>query len=152
METPGLPLYDKQCTEFSGLALKYAKERAKREYPIAPKLGDYFLRVDQQEIPEGTESENPDKETLSQLTLLKFGLRHGGHLDSLIALWHDMITETRTSESISQHDWRPHRILVGCFGYRFLFVKILDIEINVFFIGSSNSHVPRAPFIQHHFY
>ena len=36
METPGLLLYDKQCTELSGMTLKYAKERAKREYPIAP--------------------------------------------------------------------------------------------------------------------
>ena len=86
METPGLALFDKQCNELSGMALKYAKERAKREYPIAPKLGDYFLRVDQQTVPEGTTPENPDKETLSQLTLLKFGLQHGGHLDSLIAL------------------------------------------------------------------
>ena len=36
METPGLALFDKQCTELSGMALKYANERAKREYPIAP--------------------------------------------------------------------------------------------------------------------
>ena len=119
METPGLALFDKQCVELTGMALKYAKERAKREYPIAPKLGDYYLLVDQQELPEKTEPDNPDKETLSQLTLLKFGLWHGGHLDSLIALWHDLITETRTSESVSTHDWRPHRILVSCFGSRF---------------------------------
>ena len=37
METPGLPLFDKHCNELTGMALKYAKERAKREYPIAPK-------------------------------------------------------------------------------------------------------------------
>ena len=124
METPGLALFDKQCIELSGMALKYAKERAKREYSIAPKLGDYYLRVDQQKLPDKTEPDNPDKETLSQLTLIKFGLRHGGHLDSLIALWHDLITETRTSESVSTHDWRPHRILVSCFGSGFCLQKI----------------------------
>ena len=124
METPGLALFDKQCIELSGMALKYAKERAKREYPIAPKLGDYYLRVDQQELPDKTEPDTPDKETLSQLTLLKFGLRHGGRLDSLIALWHDLITETRTSEPVSTHDWRPHRILVSCFGSGFCLQKI----------------------------
>ena len=123
METPGLALFNKQCVELSGMALKYAKEKAKREYPIAPKLGDYYLRVDQQELPEKTEPDNPDKATLSQLTLLKFGLRHGGHLDSLIALWHELITETRTSESVSTHDWRPHRILVSCFGSGFCLQK-----------------------------
>ena len=48
METPGLPLYDKNCDEITGMALKYAKERARREYPIAPKLGVYYLRFDRQ--------------------------------------------------------------------------------------------------------
>ena len=31
METPGLPLYYKHCNEPTGMALKYAKERARRE-------------------------------------------------------------------------------------------------------------------------
>ena len=31
METPGLPLHDKYRNELTGMALKYAKERAKRE-------------------------------------------------------------------------------------------------------------------------
>ena len=33
METPGLPLYDKNCDEITGMALKYAKERTRKEYP-----------------------------------------------------------------------------------------------------------------------
>ena len=32
METPELSLFDKNCNELSGMALKYAKERAKREF------------------------------------------------------------------------------------------------------------------------
>ena len=113
METPGLPLYDKYRNELTGMALKYAKERAKREYPIAPKLGDYYLRVGQLEAPQETGTKQPDKETHSQLTLLKTGLIHGGNLDVLIALWHDLVQETKTTEPISQYDWQPHRVLVG---------------------------------------
>ena len=95
------------------MALKYAKERAKREYPIAPKLGDYYLRVGQLEAPQETSTKQPDKETLSQLTLLKTGLIHGGNLDVLVALWHDLVQETKTTEPISQYDWQPHRVLVS---------------------------------------
>ena len=113
METPGLPLYDKYRNELTGMALKYAKERAKREYPITPKLGDYYLRVGQLEAPQETGTKQLDKETHSQLTLLKTGLIHGGNLDVLIALWHDLVQETKTTEPISQYDWQPHRVLVG---------------------------------------
>ena len=113
METPGLPLYDKYRNELTGMALKYAKERAKREYPIAPKLGDYYLRVGQLGAPQESSTNQPDKETLSLLTLLKTGLIHGGNLDVLVALLHDLVQETKTTEPISQYDWQPHRVLVS---------------------------------------
>ena len=95
------------------MPLKYAKERAKREYPVAPKLGEYFLRIGQLEEPGGPPKDLPNKEVLSQLNLIKFGLVNGGHLDTVIALWNDLIRETKTTEAISQYDWRPHRVLVS---------------------------------------
>ena len=61
METPGLPLFDKNCEELSGMALKYVKERARREYPVAPKLEDYYLRLGQQEQAEVAREDNPGK-------------------------------------------------------------------------------------------
>ena len=78
MVTPGLPSYDKYFTALCGMTLlkKYANERAKREYPIAPKLGDYFLSSDQQAQSKGATTENLDKETFSQLMVLKFGPSH----------------------------------------------------------------------------
>ena len=126
METPGLPLYDKHCNELTGMALKYAKDRAKREYPVAPRLGDYYLRVGQLEQPEGASASPPSKEVLSQLNLLKFGLVHGGHLDTVIALWHDLVRETKTIEPISQYDWRPHRVLVSKFSIVSMFRTFLQ--------------------------
>ena len=113
METPGLPLYDKNCDEITGMALKYAKERAKREYLIAPKLGDYYLRVGQLDSTDKAPADVPDKEILSQMNLLRFGLVHSGHLDTLIALWDDLVRETKTIEPIVQHDWRLFQVFVS---------------------------------------
>ena len=31
----------------------------------------------------------------------------------MIALWHDLVKETKTTEPIVQHDWLPHRNLVS---------------------------------------
>ena len=103
----------KNCDEVTGMALKYADKRARREYLIAPKLGDYYLRVGQLDSTNKTPADVPDKEILSQMNLLRFGLVHGGHLDTLIALWDDLVRETKTIEPIAQHDWRPFRIFVS---------------------------------------
>ena len=113
METPGLSLFEKNCEELSGMALKYAKERARREYPVAPKLGDYYLRLGQQEQTEVAGEDNPCKKTFAQLNLLKIGLMHGGQITTMVALWHDLVQKTKASEAIVQHDWRPHRIFVS---------------------------------------
>ena len=134
METPGLPLYDKHCNELTGRALKYAKDRAKREYPVAPRLGDYYLRVGQLEQPEGASASPRSKEVLSQLNLLKFGLVHGGHLDTVIALWHDLVRETKAIEPISQYDWRPHRVLVSKFPIVSMFRTFLQYSTLFFCI------------------
>ena len=150
METPGLPLFDKHCNELTGMALKYAKERAKREYPIAPKLGENFLRIGQLEEPTGTSANSPNKDVLSQLNLIKFGLMHGGHLDTVIALWHDLIQETKTTEAITQYDWRPHRILVS---HLFFVIGpfLFPLYFILFVVGALDSHVPGAVVLLHHF-
>ena len=113
METPGLPLYDKHRNELTGMALKYAKERARREYPVAPKPGEYYLRIGQLENSEETSVNSLSKEILLQLNFVRFGLTHGGHLDSLIDLWHDLVQETKTTDPVAQYDWRPHRVFVS---------------------------------------
>ena len=113
METPGLPLYDKHRNELTGMALKYAIERARREYPVAPKPGEYYLRIGQLQNSEETSVNSLSKEILLQLNLVRFGLTHRGHLDSLIDLWHDLVQETKTTDTVAQYDWRPHRVFVS---------------------------------------
>ena len=68
METLGLPLFDKQCNELTGVSLKYAKDWPWREYPKAAMLGEYFLRIGKLKEPGGTSAGLPKKEVLSQLT------------------------------------------------------------------------------------
>ena len=95
------------------MALNFAKERATREDPFPPKLGDYYQRVGQLEQSDQVPAEVPDKEFSSQLNLLRFGLVHGGHLDYLVTLWGDLVRETKTVEPIAEHDWRPFSIFVS---------------------------------------
>ena len=59
METPGGPLFDKECNELGGMGPIYAKERTKREYLISPKLVYYFLRAEQQDQPDEVNPEVP---------------------------------------------------------------------------------------------
>ena len=89
------------------MALKYPKERTKREYPIAPKLVDCYFRVEQLDQTDKTPADIPDKEILWQLNLLRLGSVHSGHLDTLIALRDDLTRETKPIEPITQHYWRP---------------------------------------------
>ena len=117
METPGLPLFDKNCDELSGMALKYAKDRARWEYPVAPKLVDYTLRLNQQGQTEVAGTDDPIKTILAQLNLLKIGLMHRGQIDTLVALWHDLVKETKTPEPFIQHDKRPCRVFVSIFPF-----------------------------------
>ena len=79
----------------------------------------------------------PDKEILSQMNLLSFGLAHGGHLDTIIALWDDLVRETKTIEPIAQHDWRSFRAFVS---YTFSF----SISFATYLHGIQPYFVPRS--------
>ena len=124
-ETPSLPFYDRHCNELTGRVVKNAKERAKREYPISPKLGDYYMQVGQLIQTDQNPGVVPEKEICSQLNLLQFGLVHGGYLDTIIVQWDDLVRETKTIEPILQHDWRPYQVFVS----RVLFSVLVLISV-----------------------
>ena len=128
METPGLPLYDKYRNELIGMALKYAKERAKQEYPIAPKLGDYYLRVGQLKAPQESSTTPPDRDTLTAHSPQN-RTHPWRQSDVLVALWHDLVQETQITEPISQYDWQPlslgeysffHQLTNSCIIFRII--------------------------------
>ena len=72
----------------------------------------------------------PDKDVLSQLSLLRFGIFHGSLLDTVITLWHDFVQETKTTERIAQYDWWPHRILV-CFCLEFYMMFDFSFDLGL---------------------
>ena len=67
LETPGLPLFDKGERELTAIALDQAREKAMREFPITPTLGECYLFPGQKELPSDTESLDPSSVACSQI-------------------------------------------------------------------------------------
>ena len=83
MGIPGMALYDREEHELRGETLQEAKKEAKDTYPIAPQLDPCRPLVRQESVPDFSAVITPTEKILSQVTVLEFGLRHGGHIDSL---------------------------------------------------------------------
>ena len=77
---------------------------------MAPKLGGFYLRLGQQDQTEVARTDDPSKDVEAQLNRLKIGLMHGGQIDTLVALWHNLFKETKTPEHIIKHNWRPYHV------------------------------------------
>ena len=78
LEIPGLPLYDKNEREITGVALDEAREKAEQTFPITPTLGACHLLPGQRELPKDTEILDPSSVACSQMRLLLLGLQSGG--------------------------------------------------------------------------
>ena len=66
LETPGLPFYDRGQRELTGVALDGARERAEREFPITPTLGECYLLPGQRELPNNIGILDPSSVACSQ--------------------------------------------------------------------------------------
>ena len=60
-------------------------------YPITPQLDVCRLMVGQDKSPIFTDSINPSEDYLSQIRILEQGMRHGGHVDSLVGMWDELV-------------------------------------------------------------
>ena len=114
METPGLPLFDKDENELSGQALIDARKKAKSTHPLPPSLDVCHLRVGQECLPSLDQSASPFDKLVSQVSILEQGLRHGGHLDALRGLW-ESLSQCADRDQIQAHDWTSHRVFVSIF-------------------------------------
>ena len=124
MEVPGMSLYDKDQTELLGVALQEAKRKAKDTYPIAPQLDSCRPLVGQQSIPDFTAASSPTDKVLSQISILEFGLKHGGHISSLTGMYDELVRLT-SSDRLSMQNWGPQRLFVSPF---FLFSRLFSIS------------------------
>ena len=115
LETPGLPLFDRTEKELLGNALKEATRVAKEMYPIAPQLDVCRLLVGQDRLPIFTDSTNPSEDILSRIRILEQGLRHGGHVDSLVGMWDELVRLFPGNSQASTYSRSRHRLFVSFF-------------------------------------
>ena len=112
MEVPGTPLFDKEGKEIQGVALPEAKKVAKDTHPIAPQLDSCHPLVGQTVVPALGAVSSPTDKVLFQINLLEYGLRHGGHISSLVGLYEGLARLTSSDQMPSQN-WSDQRIFVS---------------------------------------
>ena len=83
MEVPEMVLFDKNERELQGMGLIEAKRIAKNTHPIAPELDGLRPLMGQHSVPDFASSTSPTEGVLCLICILEFGLKNGGHLDSL---------------------------------------------------------------------
>ena len=127
LENPGLPLFDKGERELTEIALDEAREKAEREFPNTPTLGEYYLLPGQRDLPIDTETLDPSSVACSQMRILLLGLQSGGKLDLLTSLWSNLNTYTPGPSRPMQYDWKPERV----------FVSILYLRVDLVVSSSS---------------
>ena len=113
METPGLPLYDKEEVELQGIALQEAKRIAKDMHPISPQRDPCRLLVGQDKLPEIRSDSAPVDIVLSQIRVLELGLKHRGHVASLIAIHDEILQHSAGGSSMQTLNWSDSRIFVS---------------------------------------
>ena len=113
METPGLPLYERNEQELVGLELDEAREKAQLEFPLAPTLGECYLLPGQHELPADIDALDASSVICSQIRILFVGLQHGGTLETLLSLWNNLGLEIRGPVRVPQFDWSQERVFVS---------------------------------------
>ena len=112
MEVPGMSLYDKDQTELLNVALQEAKRKAKDTYPIVPQLDSCRPLVGQDSVPDFSATNSPTDRVLCQISILEFGLKHGGHVSSLSGMYDELVRLT-FSDRLSIQNWSPERLFVS---------------------------------------
>ena len=112
MEIPGMALFDKNERELQGMALIEAKKVAKNTYPIAPQLDSLRPLVGQYSVPDFGSSTSPTEGVLSLVSILEYGLKNGGHVDSLTGIY-DGISRLSRNNQLPVQNWDQHRIYVS---------------------------------------
>ena len=112
MEVPGTPLFDKEGKEIQGIALLEAKKVAKGTHPIAPHLDSCHPLVGQSVVPALGAVSSPTDKVLFQNNILEYGLRHGGHISSLVGLYEELARLT-SSDQMPPQNWSDQRIFVS---------------------------------------
>ena len=106
LEIPGMALYDREEREILALSLQEAERKARNTYSIAPQLDLCRRLVEQNTVPDFSATTNPTEKTLSQISILEFGLRHGGHVKILTGIYVELARSASGSHLCTQN-WIP---------------------------------------------
>ena len=117
MEIPGMPHFDREEKELQEVPLSEAKRKAKDTYPIAPQLDPCRPLVIQASVPDLASHTSPSEEVLSQICILEFGLRFGGHLNSLTGVHDELVRHRPNVQRATSLNWSEHRFFVSKFSY-----------------------------------
>ena len=115
MELPGMPLFDRDEQELLGIPLSEAKKKAKDTYPIAPQLDPCRPLVNQASVSDLGSHTSPSEEVLSQVCILEFGLRFGGHFNSLNWVHDELVRHIPSAQQPASFNWSEHRNFVSIF-------------------------------------
>ena len=131
MEIPGMALYDKDGVEILGISLNEARKKATDTYPIVPQRDACRPLVGQDSVPNFSSDISPTDKILSQISVLEYGLRYGGHIKSLTGIYDELSQLTSETYFCSQN-WSPQRLFVSI---ATLFVYLFTLTRNTTFSG-----------------
>ena len=112
MEISGMALYDKDGVQILGVSLKEARKKATDTYSIVPQQDACRPLVGQDSVPNFSSYISPTDKILSQISILVYGLRHGGHIKSLTGIYDEFSQLTSETHFCSQNS-SPQRLFVS---------------------------------------
>ena len=115
MEIPAMPLFDREEQDLHGVSLSEAKRKTKDTYPIEPQLDSCRQLVNQASVPNLGSHTSPSEAVLSQICILEFGLRFGGHLSSLTGVHDELVRHLPSVQQTASFNWSVHRIFASKF-------------------------------------
>ena len=136
MEIPGMPLFDREEQELQGVPLSEAIRKAIDTYPKAPQLDPCRPLVNQASVPDLGSHTNPYEEVLSQICILEFGSRFGGHLGSLTGVHNELVRHLPSVQQTATFNWSENRIFVSIFFIILIWVNVFD-QLSLLVTGSS---------------
>ena len=131
MEIPGMALYDKDGVEILGISLNEARKKATDTYLIVPQRDACRPLVGQDSVPNFSSDISPTDKILSQISVLEYGPRYGGHIKSLTGIYDELSQLTSETYFCSQN-WSPQRLFVSI---ALLFVYLFTLTRNTTFSG-----------------
>ena len=143
MEIPGMALYDKDGVEILGIPLSEAKKKATDTYPIVPQRDGCRPLIGQDSVPNFGSNISPTDKILSQISVLEYGLRHGGHIKSLTGIY-DELSQLSSETHFCVQNWSPHRLFVSIINLLVNFYSNIDCFILLTFERFENMYVPST--------